>query len=347
MHAWWGMTRVTDLLTSWSSRHRASVARRLLAVGLLATVASVSAAEEDDAMQAQMLLKRVSEAAVQLNYDGTFVYRNGDWMESMRIIHRAAVPGGHGSQARLMSLSGEAREVLRDANRVTCILPDSESVQVSKTKSRGVNGFTVFNPRGDFEKHYSLSTAPGERVAGRDTRQVSVMPKDEFRYGYRLSVDNETGFLLKSELLDSHGNPLEQIIYTSLELPQTIADDLLEPGMSGKGFTWYTRDAPRAPARESSWAVKWLPAGFLMKDRATDPAALGRMPVEHLVYTDGLASVSVFIEHLKASGDGLEGISRMGAVNAFGIMLDGYQVTAVGEVPAAAVERIAHSVAKR
>ena len=322
------------------------IAARLLAAAL-AVSAGVAMAAEDDAMRAQRLLKRVSEAAVQLNYDGTFVYRNGDWMESMRIIHRSGTAQGRGSRARLLSLSGAAREVIRDANRVTCILADSESVLVSKSKPRAVSGFSVFSPRGDFQEYYSLSTAPGERVAGRDTRRVSVMPRDSYRYGYRLSVDNETGFLLKSELLDLHGTPLEQIIYTTLELPKSIPDELLEPGISGQGFTWYTRDAPHAADRESSWTVNWLPAGFEMQDRATDPAALGRMPVEHLVYTDGLASVSVFIEYLKAAGDGLEGISRMGAVSAFGIMLDEYQVTAVGEVPAAAVERIARSVVKR
>jgi sigma-E factor negative regulatory protein RseB len=100
-------------------------------------------------------------------------------------------------------------------------------------------------------------------------------------------------------LLDLHGKPLEQIIYTALELPQHISDELLEPGIRGQDFTLYTRDAPLVTGRESSWKVNWIPAGFPMKDRATDPAALGRMPVEHLVYTDGLALMSVFIGRLK------------------------------------------------
>jgi sigma-E factor negative regulatory protein RseB len=340
------MTPGTELSADLGRTAGRAVFPALLACVLAASNAT-ALADDEDAVRAQRLLERVSEAAIRLNYDGTFVYRNGDWMETMRIIHRAGDAEGRGSKTRLTSLSGAPREVLRDANRVTCILGDTESVLVSKSKPRAVSGFSVFNARGDFQQHYSLSTARGERVAGRDTRQVSVMPKDDYRYGYRLSVDDDTGFLLKSELLDRHGAPLEQIVYTALQLPQHIADDLLEPGISGQDFTWYIRDAPRTTERESSWAVNWLPAGFSMKDRATDPAALGRMPVEHLVYTDGLASVSVFIEHLKASGDGLEGISQMGAINAFGIMIDGFQVTAVGEVPAAAVKRIARSVVKR
>jgi sigma-E factor negative regulatory protein RseB len=100
-------------------------------------------------------------------------------------------------------------------------------------------------------------------------------------------------------------------------------------------------------SRDSRWTVGWLPAGFSMSDRAADAAGAGRMPVEHLVYTDGLASVSVFIEYLDAQGEHLEGLSRMGAVNAYGTMVAGFQVTAVGEVPGGTVERIGRSVARR
>jgi sigma-E factor negative regulatory protein RseB len=322
------MTRGTDALA------------RIALAFLLATCS----ASADEQTEAREWLRRVSEAASTLNYDGVFVYRNGDWMESMRIIHRADASG---SRARLVSLSGEAREVIRDANRVTCILPDSESVLVSKSKPRPVTGCSVFNPKGAFTDHYSLGLSEGTRVAGRSTRLVTVMPRDGFRYGYRLSVDEETGFLLKSELVDAGGAPLEQIVYTTLDLPRSIPEELLRPGVSGEGFTWYTSDAPESPAQESLWRVQWLPPGFEMRDQATDPAAYGRMPVEHLVYTDGLASVSVFIEQMKTAAEPLEGLSRMGAVNAFGAMVDGFQVTAVGEVPADTVERIGRSVGRR
>jgi sigma-E factor negative regulatory protein RseB len=315
---------------------------RRLAFCMLATAASASLAGDD--AQARHWLTRVSEAASSLSYDGTFVYRNGDSIESMRIIHRADAGG---SKARLLSLSGEAREVIRDADRVTCFLPDSGSVMVNKARPKPVGGFSVFNPRGDFSEQYDLQLASGERVAGRSTRLVTVMPRDEWRYGYRLFVDEQSGFLLKSELVVGEGSVLEQIVFTRLELPKSITDDLLRPGVSGEGFTWYTSPGPDAAPRDATWSVGWLPAGFTMSDRATDPAGAGRMPVEHLVYTDGLASVSVFIEHLDAQGERLEGLSRMGAVNAYGTMVAGFQVTAVGEVPGGTVERIGRSVARR
>lgn len=319
--------------------------RWTVCLGALLLLALPGARAGDSDMEAQRLLARVSAAANNLNYDGTFVYRNGDWMESMRIIHRAGESGD--SRSRLMSLSGEPREVIREANRVTCILPDEGAVRVSRSKPRAVTGSSVFNPSGEFSNHYSLNLAGGERVAMRETRLVTVMPRDEYRYGYRLFVDDETGFLLKSELVDRGGRPLEQIVYTSLELPGSIPDELLEPGVSGEDFTWYISDAPKSDARESGWKVAWLPPGFRMRDHALDPSGIGRMPLEHLVYTDGLASVSVFIEHLDAAGERLEGMSRMGAVNAYGTMIDSFQVTVVGEVPESTVERIGRSVSRR
>jgi len=317
------------------------------AAALLLALGAAAAAGEDrpGSDVAEQLLMRATQAASALNYDGTFVYRAGEWMETMRIIHRADPE--RGSMARLISLSGEAREVIREANRVTCILPDSSSVLVSTSKPRAVTGLGVFNPQGAWREHYDLGLAPGDRVAGRSTQRVTVMPRDAFRYGYRLWVDRDSGFLLRSELVDGDGHALEQIVYTHLDLPERIPDELLRPGITGEGFTWYTSDAPRDPERASDWRVDWLPGGFRMRDRATDPAAAGRMPVEHLVYTDGLASVSVFIEHLDAGGESLEGISRMGAVNAYGVMVGGFQVTAVGEVPAATVERIGRAVSRR
>jgi len=295
--------------------------------------------------EARRLMARVAEAAERLSYDGTFVYRNGDWMESMRIIHRAGEDGT--VRSRLVSLSGAPREVIRDADRITCILPDQSSVLVNRSKPRGVTGSSLFNPRGDFERHYALALGGGERVADRPTRLLSVMPRDRYRYGYRLFVDEQTGLLLKSELVDARGMPLEEIVYTSLRLPQSIPDELLEPTISGEDFTWYVREVPHSEDRESRWQVAWLPPGFRMRDRATEPPALGRMPLEHLVYTDGLASVSVFIEHLDAAGERLEGTSRMGAVNAFGTMVDSFQVTVVGEVPEETVLRIGRSVTRR
>lgn len=291
-------------------------------------------------------LEKMARASQSLNYDGTFVYRNGDRMESMRIIHRAA-PGGE--RERMFSLTGAAREVLRDSEKVTCILPDNQSVVVTKSRPRSVT-LRVFDPRDGFAKHYELSSQPGERVAGRKTALIKVKPKDEYRYGYRLWLDRVTGLLLKSELVGDAGRALEQIVYTDIKMPATIPDELLEPAISGDGFTWYTDNDPLTPAAMSTaepWSVGWLPDGFDISERVVDPTSLSRMPMEHLVYSDGLASISVFIERLTSATEGINGHSNMGAINAYGRVEDDYQITVVGEVPSITVERVADSVERR
>ncbi|MDX1513133.1 MAG: MucB/RseB C-terminal domain-containing protein [Gammaproteobacteria bacterium] len=295
---------------------------------------------------AQRWLEKMAEAFQTLNYDGTFVYRNGDRMESMRIIHRASPDG---ERERMFSLTGAAREVLRDRDKVTCILPDDRSVVVAKSRPRSV-ALHIFDPRDGFAKFYRLSAHPGERVAGRETALVSVQPLDEFRYGYRLWLDRVSGLLLKSELVNQAGGALEQIVYTQIRMPAHIPDSLLEPAISGEGFTWYTDDratGKRADAGNDGWTVGWLPEGFRMSDWAYDPTGSSRTPVEHLVYTDGLASLSVFIERLDDAKERLDGHSSMGAINVFGRVAGDFQVTVVGEVPEATVERVGLSVTPR
>jgi sigma-E factor negative regulatory protein RseB len=197
-----------------------------------------------------------------------------------------------------------------------------------------------------------LRAERGERVAGRHTELITVDPHDRFRYGYRLWMDRDLGLLLKSELIDERGEIVEQLVYTNIELPASIPDELLEPAISGAGYTWYNDDrskpvAVSAADSEPGWYPDWLPDGFELSDVARDPILASRDPVEHLVFSDGLASVSVFIEQLDAASEPLAGLDTMGAVNAYGRMIEDYQITVVGEVPAITVERISRSIVRR
>ncbi len=314
--------------------------------GLLCAVfsnASVAGEASDDPQQS---LDRMARAAQTLNYDGTFVYRNGATMQSMRIIHRF---GAEGERERLVALSGTPREVLRDSERVTCILPDRQSVVVTKSRPRTFPYSKVFESDTGFAKFYALRADNGERIAGRHTELVVVDPYDRFRYGYRLWMDRDTGLLLKSELIDEHGEIVEQLVYTNIDWPVEIPDALLEPEISGAGYTWYNDEqaeptAASGAGAERVWYPGWLPDGFELRDRARGPILASRDAVVHLAFSDGLASVSVFIERLDAASKALDGLDTMGAVNAYGSMVDDIQITVVGEVPAATVKRIAASM---
>ena len=330
---------------------RCSVSRAWLTAlsGLLCAAFANAGVAGESAANPQQYLDRMVRAAQTLNYDGTFVYRNGATIQSMRIIHRF---GSEGERERLVAMSGAAREVIRDRERVTCILPDSQSVVVAKSRPATFPHSKLFESDADFGRFYALSVHKGERIAGRHTELVAVEAKDKFRYGYRLWMDRDTDLLLKSELIGAHTEIVEQLVYTNIDWPAEISDELLEPEISGAGYTWY-KDEPRDPATvseavaEPGWYPQWLPDGFQLRDHARDPILASRDPVEHLVFSDGLASVSVFIERLDTTSAPLDGLSSMGAVNAFGSMVGDFQITVVGEVPAATVERVATSITRR
>jgi sigma-E factor negative regulatory protein RseB len=285
-------------------------------------------------------------AARHLDYEGTFVYQHDTQLEAMRIIHK--VVGGM-PRERLVSLNGAPREIIRDAREVRCYLPDENSIVIEHRKAGG-RGFPGVLPErvSELDENYVIQLGRTGRVSGRGAQLVLIRPRDGYRYGYRLWADRETGLLLKADLLDDKGKLLEQFMFTHLRIGGDIPPAALEPEMSGQGMTWHREsDAATSPAA-APWDVVRLPKGFRLSRHMTRTTPVRRKPVEHLVFSDGLAAVSIFIE--QETGDAknvMHGSSRMGAVHAFGKRLDGHHVTVVGEVPAATVTLIGGSVTPR
>jgi sigma-E factor negative regulatory protein RseB len=314
----------------------------LVFVFLIAPLA-VLLAEEDSSHQAQQLINAMSKASKDLNYDGIFVYQRGNQMESMRLIHKADSDGEH---ERMVSLTGYAREVIRDGNSVTCIFPENRSVMVKRNQPKQLLAAQLPQPIEKIADFYGFTVSGKDRIADRSTWIVNIVPKDDYRYGYQLWIDEETKLLLKSELKDNSGRPIEQILFTHLDVVDNISPDLLKPSISGPGYTWYSGSAEDTPVsvNNTGWAVMSMPKGFSQSDHEIQALAEGRMPVEHMVYSDGLAMVSVFIEKIEKEVEEVRGISRMGGVNAYATYSNGYQVTAVGEVPQKTVQSMAISV---
>lgn len=300
-------------------------------------------AEQIDSDTVREWLGRVTAAGKNLNYEGTFVYRHGNDMEAVKIIHKADDKGEH---ERLVSLTGSAREIIRNNKVVTCILPDSKSVVVDN-KTPGTQLPSFPSELDQLDAYYDFSFEGYERVASREARRVVIKPRDRFRYGYRLWIDDAFELLLRSELLDPDGNAVEQIMFTDIRLHESLDSDLLKPNISGREFTWVTDDesAHDEPMPvDPNWQVKNKPKGFMLAHHNMHKLPETNLPVEHLVYTDGLAWVSVYIEQIGADVDSLQGASSMGAVNAYGRVMGQYHVTAVGEVPAMTVELLSSSV---
>jgi sigma-E factor negative regulatory protein RseB len=328
-----------------SRRSRSS--GRLASLALAWAVASVAAAEEPAQKRPIEYtptgwLERMDQALTTRNYDGTFAHWQGGRVEMLRIIHR--VQDGTVSE-RLASLDGSGREFIRTGASLTCYLPDRRTVLVEQRPAEEslVSFPTVNDQTATF---YDIREVGHMRLNRRDTHVIAVSPKDEYRYGYQLWIDESTAMPLKSQLVDAHGQVIEQIVFASLTLSSRIADSAFRPEISTEGFQWLRNDAtphPQAGASALAWSATNLPPGFRMTVRSAQilPGSVGA--VDHLVFTDGFASVSVFVERQSApSGQPpVPESAAVGSSSAFSTVVDGHKITAVGEVPPATVRYIA------
>jgi len=290
-------------------------------------------------------LNRMSDATRNLNYEGTFIYLHHGELESMRIIHSADERGEH---EKLVSLNGAAREIIRDNDYVTCILPDSRAVVVDK--SRPKNSFTnalPVNPE-KLKDNYAFIMDGDERIAGRDARIIHIKPRDKHRYGYRLWVDIATGLLLKMDQVDEQGRALEQMMYTELSVVDKIDASKVLPSISGKEYKWnrVQDDVMKNEKVKDMWIVTQAPKGFMLSHSNLHKMSGDKSPTSHMVLTDGLASISIYIDTVggKTKTKRLQGTSQMGAVSAFGRVIDEHHITVVGEVPPETVKLIGSSL---
>jgi sigma-E factor negative regulatory protein RseB len=325
--------------------HRTNVgcrARRAATLTIL-SCALVAAARAGDDTDAHAWLERMTQALATRNYDARFLHFSNGRAESMRIVHRVA--NGVVTE-RLVSLDGSGREVVRTANEVMCYLPDKRTVLVEKRTDSDPLLSTVPKYNEGLKANYELKSPLSARVMGRIARLVIVVPRDEFRYGYRLWLDHESAMPLKSELCDAQGHAVEQIVFADLKLPETIADDQLRPAISTAGFRWVRQETlPAIIQGPSGWTVVNPPQGFRLTITRVQRIAGSQAPVRHLVFSDGLASVSVFIEPRSPSIAEPAGLARVGSSYAFSMEVADHRVTAVGEVPATTVRAIANAVA--
>ncbi|MCB1779305.1 MAG: MucB/RseB C-terminal domain-containing protein [Candidatus Competibacteraceae bacterium] len=301
------------------------------------------------AEEARHWLERMIHATQTLNYEGTFVYIQGPHVESMRIIHSSTASG---ERQRLFSLNGPPREVVMVNNSIVCLLPQQQATFPGGDYQN--SPFPVSIPRelGRLENHYVFEILGQDRIAGLETRVIAIKPRDAWRFGYRLWLDEHNGMVLRSALLNEQDQPVEQLMFTDLQVKPHIDESAFQSSAlvlnTAPASTNPINPNMLAPAgepmKESTWQVGSLPEGFVkvLHNRFTE--ASGQHPTEHLVFSDSLATISVFLEKLEDDPPLLQGESRFGSMNAFGTVVAGHQVLVVGEVPAATVQRIAASI---
>lgn len=300
-------------------------------------------AQVQNPQDAAAWLKKIYHASQTLSYSGTFVYRQGDRSESSRITR---LVDASGDTEKLEALDGVRREVVRKGEEVKCYLPDSKVVKVDRRSTHPSFPALLPAQSSSLSEHYTVAKEETARIAGFDCQVIALRPKDEFRYGYKLWADIASGMLLKARIVNEKGEAVEEFTFTQLSIGGNIGRDRLKSAFAGESRHWRIDNAGVVPANlaKSGWTVNAGIPGF-HKVIEVKRQLRQSQRVSQIVYSDGLAAVSIFIEPLELRREPAHpGMSSMGAVNIFTRELANHVVTVVGEAPPRTVRQIADTV---
>ncbi|NWA05077.1 MucB/RseB C-terminal domain-containing protein [Pseudomonas gingeri] len=294
--------------------------------------------------EAQDWLERLGQAEQQQSFQGTFVYERNGSFSTHRIWH--LVRNGQ-VRERLLQLDGSAQEVVRVDGHTECVsgtlvagLGESPDAHARALDPQKLNAW------------YDIAVVGKSRVAGRPAVIVSLTPRDQHRYGFELHLDRQTGLPLKSLLINDKGQLLERFQFTELNTSEVPQDSQLQAGAECKPVVLLSNQAQAKVQVLGSkvaqlWHSDWLPPGFELVSSTARIDPQSKTQVNSLMYDDGLARFSVFLEPLNGASI-TDTRTQLGPTVAVSRRLTTpsgeIMVTVVGEIPIGTAERIALSM---
>lgn len=310
------------------------------------SAAHLALAEGSDSQEALAWLSKMAGASNQLNYSGTFVYQHRGLSETSRIAHFVNPAGG--VFEKLETLDGPVREVIRSNDQVSCYLPGSKTVLIEQRSARLLPALLPENLTGITES-YAVRVGQRDRVAGHECQVVGLEPRDSLRYGRQFCLEVRSGLPLRVRTLNAKNEAVESFAFTQLKIGGSFDRDKVKSKYAAKSRNWRVdRSALNASERvvETGWVVNNQPPGFRKLMEVNRSIAGRGGPVAQIVFSDGLAAISVFIEPLPKERPA-ETLTHQGAVNIYTRAYADRMVTVLGEAPAATVMQIANSLELR
>lgn len=280
-------------------------------------------------------LMRLHEASRKRAYVGTFVVSAGGSMTSAKIWH---VCEGNQQVERVEMLTGAPRSIFRHNDQVVTFIPDHKLVRSEKRESLGLFPELLESADSHIADFYKVRQEGVDRVAGVEANIVALVPKDRLRFGYRVWTERKSGLVVKLQTLDTDGKLLEQAAFSELEIDAPVRmDKLLQMMGKVEGYRVEKPVLVKTTASAEGWALKVPVAGFksiscYQRPLAASNAAPATEPFQW-IFSDGLASVSIFVEPLDRQRHHRESTLSLGATHTMTRMVDPYWVTVMGEVP--------------
>lgn len=309
----------------------------VFAGGLVDTESAAPAATD-----AWQILEKSAFAARELNYEGQFSYINGEQTRTVDIKH---MNYGGREVARNIVLDANQREVYSQGDNVVIFQPTTTNVIIKKRHGRNLFPAMLPTNLGVIKDNYTARLAGTEFVAKREAQVIEIMPADAYRYSYKIWTDVKFGLILKMALLNAENKTLEQVYFNHLSMLNSHNNlNWFEPKIDmNKRYVTET-DTEITRAANDKIVTTDLPAGYQKVDHIQRVVNGKGVMVDQLIYSDGIASVSLFIEPLVKGKRPKKGHMLMGSTHMCANVVDGHQIIVVGEVPEKTVERIAKAV---
>lgn len=309
---------------------------------LLFSHSSFSKHLERDPTDAFQWLSDMNHAMKTQSFQGDVAYLKNNQMETIRVTH-----DNHNGVERehLFTLSGPKREVILEQDKVTCYFLES------KTKITNYNNpqsHSLFGrlPK-ELKKHrryYRFILAGSEQITGREARKVSIIPNDSLRYGQKIWIDSESKLPLKYELFDQDGAVIEQMIFTTLSLTEQISPEHFDLKFDASDFKEIRRlKRKEEKVEQSDWGFEALPEGFKVTSHTRQTLSDNENGSEHITLSDGLVSVSIYIEKNSQSRK-VSKAGQFGGVNGYMRTVNDFLVIVVGEIPAETTRLIGDAI---
>jgi sigma-E factor negative regulatory protein RseB len=291
-------------------------------------------------------LQRAATSARAASYAGTFVHTNGDRTSTFRITH---VASGGEEHERIEPLDGPPHEIVRRNDEMFCHFPDARTVRLDRRTSRFFPSILRSSPEA-IAASYDVKLGKTERILGFQCQWIRLAPKDNLRFEQRLCAETSTGLVIRSKTFDGERRVIEQYTFTDLKLgPQAARASDVRSSFEARLRQWRgdKTQLEEAQATETGWTVANAPPGFQKVTELRRSMPGRTQPVSQIVLSDGLASVSVFVEPNAAPSRTAESTSEDGTTTFYSRPMGEHLVTVLGEVPLATAQQVGRSVSRR
>lgn len=302
---------------------------------------------------------KMVETVSNINYKGILVFNNvapgDDNISAIEIVHS----NQNQKESRISSIDGGPISVYRKNDQIRELLGGKR--QIEKIMNNPFENFCAKTlDKRQLLQNYTFQFGPDSMIAGRDVKVVMLNPKNKQVFGHSFYIDKEHYMPLKMDFIPYKGSNINSYMFVNIEYPKHFNEEDLKIKMDGKvvmpdqeekletrqTISKSERMKNKSEKYASSWKIEYLPQGFKIFDHQIKKFHKKNSSVEHFVFSDGIALISVYIEALPENQI-FRGRSIKGAMSAYGAVQSGHQIVVVGKIPIETLELVGNSVKQK